>query len=49
LQNSKRHWLTELEKSSGRTITIVADDGCGPNEFEFQCKNARGSKVSVDM
>ena len=49
LQNSKRFWLAELEKSSGRTITIVADDSCSPNEFQFQCKNARGAKVSVDI
>ena len=49
LQNSKRHWLTELETSSGRTITIVPDDSCAPSEFSFQCKNARGSKVSVEV
>ena len=49
LQNTKRHWLAELEKSSGRTITIVPDDNCRPDEFEFECKNARGSKVSVEI
>ena len=49
LQNTKRHWLAEMEKSSGRTITIVPNDNSGPGEFSFQCKNARGSKVSVDI
>ena len=49
LQNNKRNWLAELEKSSSRTITIVPDDSCAPSEFSFQCKNARGSKIAVDV
>lgn len=49
LQNAKRHWLTDMEKSSGKKVTIVPDDNCGPGEFTFQCKNLRGSKVSVDI
>ena len=49
LQNAKRHWLTEMEKSSGKKVTIIPDDSRGPGEFSFECKNARGSKVSVDI
>ncbi len=41
--------LAELEKSSGTTITIVADESCGQDEFQFSCHNSRGSKVAVKV
>ncbi len=49
IQNTNRQWLAELEKSSGRTITILPDDACGQDEFQFHCQNARGSKVAVKI
>ncbi len=49
LQNANRQWLADLEKSSGRTITILPDDACGQDVFQFNCQNARGSKVAVKI
>jgi len=49
LQNTNRHQLSELEKSSSKTITIIADSTCSQDEFHFQCQNARGSKVTVNI
>ena len=49
LQNANRQWLTQLEESSGRTITILPDQACGQDEFKFSCQNARGSKVAVKV
>jgi len=49
LQNNYRVWLAELEKSSGRSITVVADKACAPDELRFDCKNARGAKVLVEV
>ena len=49
LQNANRQWLAEVENSSGKTITIVPDDACGQDEFQFHCQNARGSKVTVKI
>ena len=49
LLNSHRQWLADLEKTSGRTIRVIADDTCGQDEMRFDCKNARGSKVVVEI
>ena len=49
IQNANRQWLAEAEKSSGTTITIVADESCGQDEFQFSCHNSRGSKVAVKI
>lgn len=49
LQNANRQWLAELEESSGRTIAILPDDACGQDEFQFNCQDARGSKVAVKI
>ena len=49
LQNNKRRWLADLEGSSGRSITIQVDETFNPDDFEFECRNARGSKVSIEI
>ena len=49
LQNSKRQWLTDLEKSSGQSVVIQTDESLNSDEFRFECRNARGSKVSVQI
>jgi len=49
IQNANRQWLAQLEKTSGRSISIVPDYACGQDEFQFNCQNARGSKIAVEV
>lgn len=46
LLNVQRQMLADLERQSGKTITVHADETISENDVQIRCTNARGAAVA---
>jgi ribonuclease E len=49
LLNRRRSALHDLEEKTDKQIVIIADENCGLDQVAFECKDARGLTIEVNL